>query len=117
ASGGMSPIQPRDFGEAEARHLLWRAGFGGTPGQIRTLVEWGPEKAVDHLLETRGETPAADLFDGDIIRPPTPQQQMQLRNARRTQDEEALAQLRLLREMRERTDRRQMRAIQRWWLT
>src|SRR5690606_28356122 len=47
----MRPIQPENFGYEQARHLLWRAGFGGTAGQIQTLVSWGPERAVDYLLE------------------------------------------------------------------
>src|SRR5947207_1513236 len=44
-------IDPKLFGYDQARHLLWRAGFGGTEAQIQTLVKWGPQKSVDHLLE------------------------------------------------------------------
>ena len=33
-TANMSPIKPQDFGYEQARHLLWRAGFGGTPQQI-----------------------------------------------------------------------------------
>jgi uncharacterized protein (DUF1800 family) len=113
----MSPIRPADFGPAEARHLLWRAGFGGTPEQIRTLVEWGPERAVDHLLESSPDTPASEQFNRTIIQAPTPEQRAQLQTARRNQDEETLARLRLEQQERERNDRRQMREIQRWWLT
>ena len=46
-------IKDEDFGYPEARHLLLRAGFGGTDEQIRTLASWGPEAAVDHLLDYR----------------------------------------------------------------
>jgi uncharacterized protein (DUF1800 family) len=113
----MSPIKPADFGPAQARHLLWRAGFGGTSEQIRTLVEWGPERSVDHLLDASSAAPEPNRFSGEIIRPPTPEQQMQIRAARRNQDEETLARLRLIQQERERDDRRQMREIQRWWLT
>jgi hypothetical protein len=47
----MSPIKPGAFKYDQARHLLWRAGFGGPPDQIQKLVGWGPEKSVDYLLE------------------------------------------------------------------
>src|SRR5690606_18305180 len=115
----MRPIRPENFGYSEARHLLWRAGFGGTPSQIQTLVSWGPERAVDHLLEPEKiefEQPAADAFDRNIMRPPTAEERRAYRAARRDRDEDALARLRARREEAERTDRRQFRDIQRWWL-
>jgi uncharacterized protein (DUF1800 family) len=115
----LSPIRPADFGAEQARHLLWRAGFGGTAQQIQQLVEWGPEKSVDHLLDydqIAFDPASPELFDREIMRPPTPQQQEQIRVARRAQDEETLARLRLVQQERERNDRRQMRQIQRWWL-
>lgn len=115
----MSPIKAQAFGYDQARHLLWRAGFGGTPEQIQTLVEWGPEKSVDHLLNFESidfEPASPSAFKGDIIRPPTPAQQAEIRRARQTQDEETLARLRIIQQERERDDRRQMRSIQRWWL-
>jgi hypothetical protein len=70
--GSLKPIKAEQFGEREARHLLWRAGFGGTAQQIKTLAGWGPEKAVDHLLELdkiEFEPPKEDTFDADILRP------------------------------------------------
>jgi uncharacterized protein (DUF1800 family) len=114
----MSPIAPDDFGPEHARHLLWRAGFGGTPEQISTLVEWGPQRAVDHLLNYETidfDAPAPDAFRDDIMRRPEAER-AQLRAARLAQDEETLARIRLKQQQRERDDRRQMRQIQRWWL-
>jgi uncharacterized protein (DUF1800 family) len=118
-TASLSPITPARFGYGEARHLLWRAGFGGTPAQVQTLVSWGPEKSVDYLLEPDkviDEPIAADTFDRNIIRPPTPEEQAAARRARQTQDEETLARLRTMQQTRERDDRRQMREIQKWWL-
>ncbi len=115
----LDPISEREFGYEQARHLLWRAGFGGTPEQIDTLASWGPARAVDHLLEVEKvpfEQPAADRFDKDIMRPPTRAERLEARAARRRRDEDALARLRLLRQQRQRQDRRQMAEIQRWWL-
>lgn len=115
-----SPIRDEDFGFEQARHLLWRAGFGGTPQQIQTLVGWGPEKSVDYLLNVEQvpfEDVRADAFDKDIIRPPTPEERAEYARAARAQDEETVARFRAMQQERERRDRRQMREIQKWWLT
>lgn len=120
ATTSMRPLAAAEFGYDQARHLLWRAGFGGTPEQIRLLASWGPTKAVDHLLDADKVEFAEvtlDQFKDDIIRPYTPDEQRILQLARRSQDEDSLARIRLARMEREREDRRQMRDMQRWWLT
>ena len=111
-------IRKQDFSFDQARHLLWRAGFGGTPGQVQLLVSWGAEKSVDHLLnfdkvpfEPAGEA----AFERDIIRPPSAEDRQMLRKAQQAKDEDALAKYRLMRQNAEETDRQQMREIQRWW--
>ena len=43
----LQPLPKKDFTYAAAQHLLNRAGFGGTPTQIRALTEMGLDKAVD----------------------------------------------------------------------
>ncbi|RMH13156.1 MAG: DUF1800 domain-containing protein [Planctomycetota bacterium] len=116
----LRPLKPERFGYEQARHLLWRAGFGGTPEQINTLASWGIERAVDYIVDfdkIEYPSPAADRFDPDIIRPLTPDEQRQLRIARQTQDEETVARFRLRDQQAKRDDRRQMRQIQQWWLT
>ena len=40
-----------EFGPREAAHLLNRAGFGGTPGEIEAVVGLGLDRAVDRLLD------------------------------------------------------------------
>jgi uncharacterized protein (DUF1800 family) len=118
-SGSMRPIKPEAFGFDQARHLLWRAGFGGTPRQIQTLAEMGPEQAVETLVEYE-EIPAdpvlADAFRADIMRPPTADERLANARARRTNDEETIAQFRADRQEAQRLDRQQMVAIQEWWL-
>jgi hypothetical protein len=47
----LRPLPAREFGFWEARHLLFRAGFGGTPEQVRAIAGLGLEGAVDYLLE------------------------------------------------------------------
>ncbi len=115
----LKPIDRRSFGYAEARHLLWRAGFGGSPAQIQTLASWGLDKAVDHLLDYEAvpfEAPSADAFDRNIMQPPTDEQRRQRRAAQRSQNENALAQFRLRRQQAQRRDRQQIGEMQRWWL-
>ncbi len=118
--GVMTALDSELFGEAQARHLLARAGFGGTPAQVRTLAGWGLERSVDYLLEV-GEIDdsrvEADLFDPNIMRPYTADQRAMYRAAQQRGDEDTLSQQRLQRQQRQRDDRRQMRELQRWWLT
>ena len=119
ASGSLRPIAAEAFGYEQARHLLWRAGFGGTPAQIQTLVAWGPERSVDYLIDYQGvpyDAPRAEGFDKDIMRPYSADERRQAAAARRSRDENALAQLRAERQRRQREDRAQIRTIQRWWL-
>ncbi|MCW5758079.1 MAG: DUF1800 domain-containing protein [Phycisphaeraceae bacterium] len=116
----LVPIDAARFGYDQARHLLWRAGFGGTPAQISAIAALGPERAVDFLLESpdaREQPPAADLFDRDIMRPYTAEERRMAVQARSARDEDTLAQLRAMRQQAQVRDRRQMREIQRWWLT
>ena len=113
----MDPISPLSFGEGEARHLLWRAGFGGTPDDIQSLVELGPEGAVDAVMESPGAD-AADIarFQSDIIREWTDAEEQALRRARQRRDEDTLAKYRERRQEMQRADRRQFAELQQWWL-
>jgi len=43
----LRPIGPGDWSYDRAAHLLERAGFGGTPEEIRQLARLSPEAAVD----------------------------------------------------------------------
>jgi len=118
--GDSVEIRDRQFGFAEARHLLWRAGFGGTPEQIRVLAEWGPEKAVDYLLDTENiavEPVKANDFDRNIMRPLTEAEEQAQNRARRSRDENTLARFRARRQQAQASDRNQMAELQRWWLT
>ena len=62
AQGDFSPIDPQDWGEAEARHLLERAGFGGTPAEVAALAALTPKAAVRRLVYFEG-APQAKLPD------------------------------------------------------
>ena len=42
----LKPIAAAKWNFTTAAHLMNRAGFGGTPEEIETLIALGPEKAV-----------------------------------------------------------------------
>lgn len=112
-------IRAKDFGFEQARHLLLRAGFGGSPKQVSTVASWGPERAVDYIVNydsVRYDEPSANTFDRDIMRPINAEERGDLARARARGDEVAVARLRAMRQEAERFDRQQMLKIQHWWL-
>ena len=110
-------IKDEKFGYDQARHLLNRAGFGGTEAEINALVEMGPEEAVEFLMDFSNAPPVrADQFDHDIVRPLTYEERRRLRSARQSQDEDTVAAFRKLRQERQKRDREQMRKMQEWWI-
>ncbi len=116
----MRPIAKDRFGYAEARHLLWRAGFGGPPDQIRALADMGPTAAVDLILnDTATESfpdPVPADFERGLVMELTREEQLAYAQARTNQDENALAEFRRKRMAMQGNDREQMRSLQRWWL-
>ena len=50
-SGDLTPIGEQDWSYARAAHLLERAGFGGTPGEIEALASMTPAQAVSRLVD------------------------------------------------------------------
>lgn len=66
ALGGLKPITSEQWDYAKARHLLFRAGFGGNPKEIEKLVQMGPHKAVDYLVEYHKQPRASIEPDRDI---------------------------------------------------
>ncbi len=119
-SNSLSPIKTADFGTVQARHLLNRAGFGGTPRQIDALSAMGLDRAVDHLVDygsiNPAELPGPDV-DADLIQPPSRDNQQMMRRARRDEDDEMMADFRAQRRQQQRADGEQYRRIQRWWLS
>src|SRR6266511_3887871 len=47
----ITPIPASAWSEDFAAHLLERAGFGGTPDEIRRLAAMMPQQAVDWLVD------------------------------------------------------------------
>ena len=49
-TGDLAPIAAADWSYDRAAHLLGRAGFSGTPEEIRELADMTPEQAVRSLV-------------------------------------------------------------------
>jgi uncharacterized protein (DUF1800 family) len=47
----LTPLHPRQWDLQKAAHLLNRAGFGGTPGEIKAFCELGFDQAVQTVLD------------------------------------------------------------------
>src|SRR5208282_3605237 len=47
----LTPLQARQWDLQKAAHLLNRAGFGGTPDEIKAFCELGIDRAVQTVLD------------------------------------------------------------------
>ena len=115
----FKPLADKSFDEDAARHLLSRAGFGGTPEQVRALAGLGLAKAVDVLVDYEKREyadPDAEAFDADILKPLTDDERQALAAARRRNDQETLQRFERERNRRQAADRDQFRELQKWWL-
>ena len=118
-NASLSPIRANEFGPAEARHLLIRAGYGATPQKLAQWHAKGLNKAVAELVDYQrvplGDLDPADL-DPDIIRVATPEERQEAMKARREQDQKTLDKFRRMRVAANAEDRRMHAALQRWWV-
>ncbi|MFA7237487.1 MAG: DUF1800 domain-containing protein [Phycisphaeraceae bacterium] len=119
ASVSLQPIARNRWGFGAAQHLLNRAGFGGTAGQIQALASMRPDEAVkyvvDYPTDEEVNIPGAGV-DQDIMRPLTDEERRELARARRRNDEETLARYQAIRNQRMAQDREQLAMLQQWWL-
>lgn len=69
AGADFGPIDAQDWNAAKARHLLERAGFGGTPSEVAALAALTPEAAVRRLVYFEGvaETKLPDFEPSGIF--------------------------------------------------
>jgi hypothetical protein len=67
----LTPIAPSDWNYDFAAHLLERAGFGGTPEEIRALEKLTPQQAIARLVRFEGaDTGKLPPFDESNIHDP-----------------------------------------------
>ncbi len=89
----LPPLNADEFDYWKAQHLLNRAGFGGSPADVRSLANMGLDGAVEYLvdyLEIEAEPIRADRFNPDIMQPMSRQDRTRLQAARRGNDEAIL---------------------------
>ena len=114
----LKELKPQDFDYWKAQHLLNRAGFGGTPSQVRALTNMGLSGAVDYIVDYDKIAIAAidpNQFDRDIMRPANAEERAEVMAARRAGDEAKLEQYQRERMRRQGEDRRQIGDMQKWW--
>ena len=114
-SRSLMPLPAGQFGFEQARHLLNRAGFGGSHDQIAALADMGLNQAVDLLVDyddIDADFLTSPAVDPDIIEPLTAER----RQARRDGDRNALDLLMADQLRRRRDDRQQIASLARWWM-
>jgi hypothetical protein len=105
AYGGLKPLPDSAWDYAKARHLLVRAGFGGTPDEVARLHQMGLHRAVSHFV--------------DFTRQPQAEIEFAAYPRERPEDHErALSgeEQRRLQEARVGKDRQQIQNMRAWWL-
>ncbi len=98
----LAPLQPKEWDLAKAAHLLNRAGFGGTPDEIKAFQGLGFEKAVEQILN--GPDDSAQFPKPEWAAPrnvlemrrearmlPEEERQMNLREAQKNEREHVLS--------------------------
>ena len=61
--GGLKPLAASAWNYEKARHLLFRAGFGGSPEEVSRLHRMGLFAAVDYLVDYHLQPETAGWFD------------------------------------------------------
>ena len=101
-TGDLSPISAAEWDRDKARHLLARAGFGGTPAQADALAAMGLDRAVDLLVnyETQpNKDVSPDDFDRALMPPLTREERDELTAARRSREEATVERLERIHEL------------------
>lgn len=92
-----------------AAHLLNRAGFGGPPAEIESLLALGPEKAVAHFVDYEK---IQDLTPDPQWAKPDPDRAKKFMEARQLGEEERRKRQREI----QRENRQHMVELRGWWL-
>lgn len=106
----LKPIAPTNWNFTTAAHLLNRAGFGGTPGEIQKLADLGPEHAVDSLLNYEK---IPDATKNPDWAKPDPEQNKNRREIARSGTPE---QKKEFQKQEQQLQRQRMMELRGWWL-
>lgn len=105
AYGGLKPLADNAWDRAKARHLLCRAGFGGTPEEVDRLHAMGLHQAVDSLVNYK-KRPIPDVAFNAV----PPERPEPYENRLKPEDRNKLQQRRQNREY------QQLHQMRMWWL-
>ncbi|MCW1914425.1 DUF1800 domain-containing protein [Luteolibacter sp. GHJ8] len=118
----MLPAAPDEWTIFEAAHLLRRAGFGGSPDEIKVFHALGRKKAVDALLapdEALDAFPLPEWASREVAAEEMRERAMEVREMRqRTRDmtpEQADRTRRQFNQQRQRESRQRSAEAQGWW--
>jgi uncharacterized protein (DUF1800 family) len=100
----LAPLPADAWDVAKARHLLARAGFGGTPQEVEKLCALGADRAVASLVEYARQ-PALDL---PPPAPPGPPEAVDLSKL-------SFAERQKLQQARRREQQQHMAQVRQWW--
>jgi uncharacterized protein (DUF1800 family) len=106
----LHALAPGAWNYATAAHLLNRAGFGGTPAEIKKLVDLGPTKAVSFLVDYENipdPTPNPDWAQ------PNPEEVRQFRQAIKDAGPE---EKKKLQQQQQRTQQQRLQELRGWWM-
>lgn len=103
--GGLKPLAEDEWDYAKARHLLVRAGFGGTPAQVEHLHALGLHGAVDYLVEFTQQQPMDLAFNVVLPAPISLEERLLTPEQRRE-----------LSQQRMRGDSKQISDLRNWWM-
>ncbi len=102
---GLEPLPAAEWTPAMARHLLHRAGFGGTAAEIARLHALGLHTAVAEVLDFQLQPHGPGPLQLQRARPDP----AELRAMSEAQRREVM-------QRRRRTERQQIAALRQWWL-
>lgn len=102
----LHPLDEQAWDLNTARHLLFRAGFGGSAEDVQRLYDLGLAGAVEHLVYFDGQ-PAVDLPP-----PVAPKLEISRDELRQMTEQERMAALNRFR----RQEREYLNAVRAWWV-
>lgn len=105
----LKPIDPEQWSERHARHLLNRAGFGLPPERVAQLAKMSPASAVDFFVDFT-EQPSDASAPGFLV---TPEAYHAMRASLRGADEDAR---RKINQDFQRDERQAVQNLKAWWL-
>ncbi len=102
----LSPLPAAEFSVEHARHLLMRAGFGGTPKQVQSLSQMGLEAAANYLVDYEN---LSERLPGHRLQPA---ERSSPKAMRKLSQEER----RKINGMRRREDNKKLAHLRSWWI-